>query len=258
MAHWFYLEDGRKVGPVAEAELAQLFGSGRIAPAVSVQAEGEGGWSRLDERLPQITGAPMAAPARILPHAPPNSSWTDTSPHPWRRYFARMIDNALVGTVTWFVLGVLGYSLVPREMAQLQALIAGPGGVFLNILLTIAAALPGNALILGLTGVSVGKWIFGVKVVRPDGRPIGVAAAFGRELQVWVRGLAVGIPFVSLFTLVASYRSLEETRRAPWDRFGERLVVYRPAGLLSTALMTMVVIGWIVLMIESRAHAVHG
>lgn len=254
MASWFYLADGRKVGPVGEDELAELFRSGKIAAAVSVQAEGEEGWSRLDERLPQLTGA-APAPPRVSLAPPPNSRWTDTSPHPWRRYFARMIDNAVIGTATWVVLGVLGYSFVPEQMLQLQALTDGPGGMFVNVVLTLAAALPGNALILGLTGVSIGKWLFGVKVVRPDGRPIGVVAAFVRELQVWVRGLAAGIPLVSLFTLVASYQSLEEKRRAPWDRPSERVVVYRSVGILSTILMTVVVIGWFALMVFSRMHA---
>jgi hypothetical protein len=68
-------------------------------------------------------------------------------------------------------------------------------------MLTLAAVIPGYAPMIGLTGVSIGKWLFGGKVVKPSGKPIGVLAAFGRELQVWFHGLFFGVPLISLFTL---------------------------------------------------------
>lgn len=183
--------------------------------------------------------APPAAPEApfaLTPAQPPvqpalAKGWTDRKPHPWRRYAARMLDLTVVSLVMGALLGVVGLLFAPEPSAKFwQFLGSGPVGKVAEMMLSLLLVIPGNALLLGLTGGTLGKWMFGVKIVRPDGRPIGVLAALWREIRVWFQGLAMGIPFVSLFTLFAGFSWLKDDGHAPWDKPRQRIALHRPAG----------------------------
>jgi uncharacterized RDD family membrane protein YckC len=169
----------------------------------------------------------IVAPAPALP----KSGWTDRKAHPWRRYWARMLDVSVIGFVTWAVIGFVVGVVAPEPGKAFFAIFKQPiVGPLLDGLLTLVVAIPGTALLLGLTGGTPGKWLFGVKIVRPDGRPIGVAAALWREIQVWFRGLGMGIPLVALFTVFGGYSWLKDDGYAPWDKPRQRVALHRPAG----------------------------
>lgn len=181
--------------------------------------------------------SPLIAP----PPLPPKGSWTDRAPHPWRRYWARMFDTLVTGSVTWIAISMVMFVIAPFQAEKFFAVFSGPGGQILDVMLTLVAVIPGNALMIGLTGVSVGKWLFGVKVVKPDGRPIGFTAAFGRELQVWFNGLFFGVPLISLFTLGGSYSQLKEAKVAAWDPPRRRVVLHRPMNALQVCLILLAI-----------------
>lgn len=179
--------------------------------------------------------APSAAPEApfaLTPAQPvPTRGWTDRKPHPWRRYAARMLDLTVVSLLMGGLLGVVGALVAPEPSAKFwQFLASGPVGKIAEMMLSLLLVIPANALLLGLTGGTLGKWVFGVKIVRPDGRPIGVLAALWREIRVWFQGLAMGIPFVSLFTLFAGFSWLKDDGHAPWDKPRRRIALHRPAG----------------------------
>lgn len=117
--------------------------------------------------------------------------------------------------------------------------------------MTVLLAIPGNAIMIGATGLSLGKWIFGVRVLR-DGEPIGVAAALRREIAIWFRGLAFGIPLVSLFTLISSYNYLTTHRTTSWDKAQGFVVVHRAESSKATVGMVLgvVLLGVIVMMLR--------
>lgn len=215
---WFV--QGRDDGPVDLGALAALARSGGIAADTPVR-EAEGGeWTAASELLPALFAAPG--------HAKP-TGWTDRSPHPWRRYAARLTDNMVVGLLTWWIIGLVFYSVAPAQADAFFLAFTGPGGNLLDGLLTLICAIPGNAAMIGLTGLSIGKWIFGIRVLGGDGRPIGFPAALVRELDIWLRGLAGGLPLISLATLIMSYGKLTETRTTVWDKRQGNVVVHRPS-----------------------------
>ncbi len=186
---------------------------------------------------------PPAPPPRAFPEDPtpfaltpapaaPTKGWTDRKPHPWRRYWARMLDIAVMGAATSFMIGVVMEIVAPGQAERWSAFLTnGVVGRLADLLLTLVLVIPGNALLLGLTGGTPGKWLFGIKIVRPDGRPIGVFAALGREVRVWFQGLAMGIPFASLFTLFGAYSWLTEDGYAPWDKPKQRVALHRRGGV---------------------------
>jgi len=228
MTAWYYGDGALEAGPVDDAALADLVRTGAITGQSRLRAEAAAEWGLAADVFPDL----FAAPAR---------GWTETKPHPWRRYAARFVDNMIVGGVTWFMIGLVFGLVAPGVIEAFTAQLAGPYGNLLNGMMTLAVALPGNALITGLTGLSIGKWIFGVRVLR-NGRPIGFPAAISREFEVWWRGLAGGVPLVSLGTLWHQFDRLSiKTPSTPWDMRQGNVVTYRPETLASKVWMWVAV-----------------
>ncbi|NEX92662.1 RDD family protein [Caulobacter sp. 17J65-9] len=239
---WFYRAADVVAGPVSVAELRELLQSGAVSSETSVRPEG-GEWATLAQMIPDL----------VAPSAPADV-WTDRKPHPWRRYFARLLDNLLVGSVLWLSIGTIGYAVAPDAAAEVFGLFSGPGGKLLDAVATVALMIPAHALMIGLTGSSPGKWIFGVRVLR-QGKAIGVPAAFARELSVWGRGMGLGVPLVSLFTLVSSYTHLTENGATPWDQGQRNAVVHRPEGGVQTALTLIGVAAVVVVAVLVQLNA---
>src|ERR1700730_1714484 len=56
-----------------------------------------------------FVSAPTFESARHL--AASEGQWISGQPHPWRRYFARMLDNTTNGSIAFFFVGIIFYSL---------------------------------------------------------------------------------------------------------------------------------------------------
>lgn len=147
---------------------------------------------------------------------------------PWPRYFARMID-ILVFTFVFFlsltiVLAFTSEVLLDRWVAVFE----GFGGMIVsNIVSPVVAMLP-IALLLAV-GQTPGKWLFGIRVRDGDGRRLGFLSALKREGIVYVRGLGLGLPLISLFTLITSHGDLKEEGITPWDKSLGLTVSHAPA-----------------------------
>jgi uncharacterized RDD family membrane protein YckC len=232
---WIYWDEtGTATGPIGLNDVAGLVRSGRISPNTDMRRPSEVAWKPAFSLLPDLF------PGHAI-EAAPTTGWTDVRPHPWRRYAARMIDAFVVGSILWVLVGIIFYSLAPAAAAAFFRLFQVPGGQFLDIILTQMVVMPVNALTIGLTGLTLGKWIFGIRVSK-DGAPIGFLKALRREGAVFVFGLGCGIPFASLFTLIGSYSQLRDDRTTSWDRKSKLAVSYRPESLAASIGMWAAVI----------------
>ena len=97
-------------------------------------------------------------------------------------------------------------------------------------------ALPVNAVLIGLTGATLGKAIFGVKIVDGGGAPIGIGRAFRRELHVWLVGLGLSIPIVNLICMLRAFRKLKSSGTTSWDVAQRLTVLHRPTNNLQHGL----------------------
>lgn len=158
-------------------------------------------------------------------------------PHPWRRYFARGIDLALVGLPVSFVQYVLlhrNYTTVSRWEDIVCALI----GWGLLLLL--------EPLLLARFGTTAGKWCMGITVTRPDGERLSYGEALERTAAVWLYGAGLGISIVELVCNYRSYRRYMNGEELAWEsgsieRFDERgtgrmVLLYAAITALSLAL----------------------
>lgn len=251
-SEWYYIDDNGQKGPVSEADLAALQRDGRLSGATLIWRKGQGSWSPLAETLPAISETPPPLPAGLsAPRASRKRAkrepWSDTSPHPWRRYFARMFDLYIVGIGLLFLLAVIISVIDPVSGAKFGEY-AGEDthSVALGYLI-LSLGFVANILFLGFTGSTLGKWIFGIVVTRPDGRPMGLGTAFKREINVFLSGLGLGIPFVALFTMVGSFRTLKQNGITSWDKDYSLSVRQRPNSFGQIVLCVAAVAGALVL-----------
>ena len=158
-------------------------------------------------------------------------------PHPWRRYFARGIDLALVGLMVSFVQFVLlHHNLV--NISKGENVLCGLAGWGLLVLI--------EPLLLSRFGTTAGKWCMGITVTRPDGGRLSYGEALERTAAVWLYGAGLGISIVELVCNYRSYRRYTRGEELAWEsgsieRFDERgtgksVLLYAASTALSLAL----------------------
>ena len=126
--------------------------------------------------------------------------------HPWRRYFARLLDMGL-------------YALLWTAVQQLALHWNPPTGLFWTLLdsyIGYGLLLVCEPLLLHFCGATPGKWLMGLDVRDSAGNRPTLEDAFTRTFGVFRWGYGWGIPFWSLFRLIRSY--LDSTKgELPWD-----------------------------------------
>ena len=189
-----------------------------------------------------------SAPPPLSPTAPATPPPVDQSRtflggqhHPWRRYFARMVDSTL------FVLAAgVALSLVSPSFAELAS--EPDTAVWLGIF-GLLAMVPVEAALISSFKTTPGKWLFGIEVVGEDSAPLPFGAAAVRALRVWVQGLWFGLPVVAIAPMVFAHGRLTRTGTTLWDTACHAMVTHRPwtparaIGAIATTLFVWVSLG---------------
>ncbi|TYT27020.1 RDD family protein [Luteimonas viscosa] len=148
--------------------------------------------------------------------APPRAN---VDVRPWPRYFARMIDVFVFSFVAIFVV-VIYLELLQADTERVDRLLGlfeGLGGTVLSNVISPIVAIPPIALLLA-SGQTPGKWLFGIRVRTREGRRMGFVLALRREATIYVRGLGLGLPLVTLYTMATSFGDLSNNGITRWDR----------------------------------------
>lgn len=175
---------------------------------------------------PASPNAPDKSGISALSHAPPPARWRTNNPSPWARWAARTIDTIVIGVSLTFLIGFVAVAVLPGETAS--ALLSGPmfsnsalAGIMVSVLVV-----PFIGFTVGLMGSSLGKWVMGIHVAQADGTPIGVSRAMLREVNLFIIGLGMAIPIVTLVTQVMAYNRLKESNNTNWDEANGSVVRY--------------------------------
>jgi len=254
---WHVLEGNASVGPMSTAQLLRMFFSGRYAGDTMVWHEHAADWRRLDEAVPleEVTPPPLPTGALgtvnaqneanvedatiAVPDAR-NIHWRREPAYAWRRYFARQFDILIYALFVFFLLG----AILAADDSAYTLIFSKTNGIVLNILGIVLGIVP-SAIVLGFTGRSLGKLLFGLKVLDAEGRPPGLWRGLRREAQVIFQGLGAGIPVVSLFTLIGGYTSLHDKGASGWDAGNGLTTWYRKPSLIHWLLMLLGIGLWL-------------
>lgn len=231
---WFYLKDGKSVGPFTKDQLVQMALAETILKETliwnPIQNEQ---WKQVQEVFDLRQTFPPPLPTysitQVVDKEPsfPQTVNSIDKPHPWRRYFARMLDNTANGSVMWVAIGTIFVSILPNEAKRFFEFAVDPKYQLVNSFLTFLLVPFVNAAFIGFTGSSLGKWFFGVKIVDSSNRAIGYSLALKREFLVWLYGLGLGIPIVSFLTSLKQKSQLEKDGITQWDKDLDLKVIYR-------------------------------
>jgi len=132
-----------------------------------------------------------------------------------RRLLARNIDLALLGGIGWALLSAIGLSTglwtLKSPQAEMQS------GTIAALILLVVAALPLEALLIGLLGYTPGRMLLGLRVVDARDAAPGISVAFNRSARVALMGQALLLPPFSIFAYAVAFGTLISKGRTHWD-----------------------------------------
>lgn len=130
------------------------------------------------------------------------------APHPWRRYFARMLDLFIYVVIwTFFQLLILRWNLTAHPF--LDTLVGSYISCGFMILF--------EPILLATLGTTPGKWILGLVVRDSYGKKLTYSAGLARVLELFVKGLGFNLPIYSIVRLVISYGNCKKGEIMWWD-----------------------------------------
>lgn len=150
--------------------------------------------------------------------------------HPWRRYFARMLDYALLSSLLQFglvmIIGVRPYSRGLQLIVQY-------GSHFLSV--------PILALFISKWGITPGKWVMGIRLESYEGGNLDFESAFSREKSLIWYGFGLFIPFYELWRLYKSYKKDTEGEKNQWNCDTEiTFTEWKPLNKASIAIISVI------------------
>lgn len=254
---WYYAEAGQRIGPIADAEFRDLFGSGRLGPENLVWRAGMAGWQRagsLDEWPLAVTNGDQTACTQCGRLFAPTDLLTFESARVcaackdafferlrelgtagavtsrrryagfWIRALARIIDNAILGAVFVLLLflweaAMKGVIFNPTR-ASSSDLVAAWAAFGLVYLVGTAASLAYEAWFLARRGGTPGKLALGLRVLRAGGQPLNTGRSIGRTFGYLLSGM---LPFGIGYIMAG----VDDEKRALHDRICDTRVVYQ-------------------------------
>lgn len=262
---WYYAIEDQRLGPVSHEEFERLVQAGEIAADSLIWRKGMDQWKTLGEvqvRDPALFASPPPLPREAeaakesteaveeprVRRAPRLEAEADKPKAPevllyagfWRRMGAHLVDLAVWWVVWQVFTGVLGAVYFPEAVAIAQK---GPGyqpkSDELLVLLRFFGAAVATGIIWAIIydaifilrfGATPGKLLFGLRVVKANGKPLGWAHVAGRCLA---KGLA-GLPTLCIGYLIVAF---DDQKRGLHDFFARtRVVKKRPADNRNTPL----------------------
>jgi len=168
---------------------------------------------RVSQQVSSVTAPEAPAPQAPAPEV--------AKVRPWIRFLARMFDILLAA----FLIGAAVAYFYPAVIStQDGANLVGLASLFVWVFI--------ESFLLATTGTTPGKWLFNICLVPPKGEKPDYSTAFLRSIKVWWRGLGIGFPLVSLFTLAVAYSNLKKNGITTWDKDDGFTVVHGRIGLL--------------------------
>ncbi len=149
----------------------------------------------------------MTLPPDIKPTVP-ESDKIEPVRCPWRRFFARSFDRALIiCLVNCFLALVFRVNVTNIPLIVDWVLGLACWGVSVLV----------NSLFLSKFGTTPGKWIFGIRLEHSYGRRLTFGEAASRESQVFTKGDGLTIPIYSSYRNYKSYKAAKNGEELPWD-----------------------------------------
>lgn len=251
---WFYADQGQQKGPIEESALNDLVLAGVVRDDTLVWNEGMPAWqphslvrgatpsstplstTAVDTRYCGECGRPF--PASELVAIGPVSVCALCKPAYlqklreggvgvgarhyggfWIRAAARIVDAILLNVAFLIVRIPFGIAMfAPGPAQNPAAAMAMIAPLLLITFLSIVAAACYEIFFIAKRGATLGKMVFGLKVIRADGSPLSLGLSTGRYFAQIINSFTLGIGY-----FMAGF---DDQKRALHDRICETRVIY--------------------------------
>ncbi len=136
-------------------------------------------------------------------------------PRPLLRFWARIIDYLWFTVTIWMIIGLA----LPQSALDWLVRLYFKGAPLDPVILLLFV--PVEAWMLSRRGTTLGKALLRVQVCRLDGTLPSYKQAIQRSLLVFVKGFAMGLFLLSLFTMSFSRARLLQRGTTSWDETTE-------------------------------------
>lgn len=161
-------------------------------------------------------------------------------PRPWIRFWARFIDYIVWGVIVGFILGLLeGAGAISN-----QTILDLTNPLIFGILIASTWAFVEPPVIAAF-GTTIGKVFLRVKLSHQSNEilsKVDLGALYKRSLAVWLKGMGIGLPLVSMITQLVGYRNLNSHGETSWDRDYGFAVSHGRIGYVRGVLVTIVIL----------------
>lgn len=236
----------KQTGPHSQFYIIQGIREGRFHGTELIWRRGMEGWQPLRELedfssyWPPSPETPAKAPAAANEPARPDVD----RPRPWLRFWARMVDMIWFSCVLVVVLRIL-----PQPFVQWLAQTIRSQMLLDPLMLLLYAPL--EAWLLSRFGTTPGKALLRIQVrTLAGGLPVFRQAMY-RSLLVYIRGLALGLPLLSLVAMFWCKFRLQQARVTSWDESSETRVEHGEPGALRYVVLTGIILGIVMTVVVS-------
>lgn len=224
MTAWWYLDNDRTVGPIDGDELRRLLQNGTIAPEALLWYEGMEAWQPLG-KFPELQQSSSMDPSPLPAEASPDPQILLLAGR-WPRFLARTLD---MWWETFLVSFALGAVLGRYSVSFVRWINDTSASQFFGII-CLPIALVFDALLYRALGNTPGKALLGLKVQTVDRKRLSFVQYLDRNVSIWVRGLALGLPPINLITMTNQFRRLGNGQQASYDESPMFRVFAQPLG----------------------------
>jgi uncharacterized RDD family membrane protein YckC len=242
---------GERSGPFSQFSLIDKIREGKLKGDELVWHRGLTGWVPLRELEEFTSYWPITEEQKANAEAARTVARTELDyPQPWMRFWARLIDYLWFGILVWSLIT----TFLPQETVKWIVKVALMG-VPLNSLVYLLYV-PLEAWMLSTKGTTPGKSLLQVQVRNLKGGLPTFDQALVRSFQVWLKGVAMWLPLVSLFAMTWWRVRLMQKGTTSWDEACETKVEHgEPAFWRYTLLGSIILImlaGLVFTMIMSK------
>jgi uncharacterized RDD family membrane protein YckC len=209
---WYYALNGERVGPRSLGEVRSLVASGVLDADALVWTAGMREWARVGD-MPIVSPAWESPQESVrAPEVPVHRvEAVRDEPRPQRRLGARLVDVIVYAVCLGLIVGMLAPDLMPRTPAESRDVNPLWNLAFFPVIALI------EGVVLHLFGTTPGKALFSMRITTAGGERLSLAQSLSRAVRVWVVGLGMGLPILSLVAPIFSYFRLNARGRTWWD-----------------------------------------
>ncbi len=216
---WYYFSEKSKEGPFSFHEMKDKIHEGIIDQSTVVYSDCLPHKQKLmDIEMFQVTDEDQPGPVVRSNFPEKKEELSKHKVRPVLRFIARSFDYFIF---TIFVVCFMALFKIPIPLQSPLFFCLGIYFVWNFV----------EALLIASFGTTPGKFLINMKILSADRKHLSYVKALKRSFGVYILGFGLGVPFLSLATMLLSLFWLSIKKETFWDKGHKHVIVYHKIGM---------------------------